>query len=259
MKNSYDNIINNSIFHFTKKDTFIEYILPNFQLKFGLLKNTNDPRETKTFGFGAVNGNFEAGNEITDKENKNKMLSGLLKDKVKVICFSTDYKIDNEYFDGYNLPRMWAHYGDNHKGVCLEIDLDILIEENSAIFKNIHSSKVNYTHNFMYPYVEYDQLRQYGIEQYIANFKLLHRDYLYFTKHIDWETERELRLLYFSNFMIDEYVSIRKSLKTIILGIDFDKTELPKIIEQTKNISIEQIIFNSNQLKSFAFTDEYLK
>ena len=36
-----------AIFHYTKRETAMEYILNNKTLKFGLLKNTNDPYEYK--------------------------------------------------------------------------------------------------------------------------------------------------------------------------------------------------------------------
>jgi len=70
----------NSLYHYCKFLTFIEKILPNNQLKLGLLKFTNDPRESKNIVFSKTT--FYDGPFI-----KNEVLTDFVRDKCKVLCF----------------------------------------------------------------------------------------------------------------------------------------------------------------------------
>ena len=259
MKDNFENTPSNSLFHFTSLKTAAEYILPNMQLRLGLLENTNDPRETKSLGFGAVNGEFKQGEEISDHMNWNDHITKLLRKNCKVICFSTDYVIDGELYDGHNLPRMWAQYGENHKGVCLEIDRELFKEENSILLEDSYLEPINYGADFEYPWVHYNRIRAIGLEAYVDEFRVNNRKYLFYSKLKDWESERETRLLKFSKVSSDEYTSIRKSIKRIILGIDFNNIYLPTIIKLANEIVIEKIQSENGHLKSFRFKEEYLQ
>lgn len=259
MKDNLENNFSNSLFHFTSLKIAVENILPTSKLKLGLLENTNDPRENKSFGFGAKNAHFQVGREIIDHTYWDGKITKLLRNMAKVICFSSDYEIDNEWYDGFNLPRMWAQYGDNHKGICLDIDIELFKQENAKIFEKSILRSIIYESDFEYPWVNYDRIREIGLKAYVQEFKFSNLDYLFFSKHIDWQSEREKRLLFFSTSYKNEFVSIKKSLKRIILGIDFNNVYLPSIIKLSNGVTIEKINFSNGNLKSFQFKSEYLE
>lgn len=56
-----------------------------------------------------------------------------------------------------------------------------------------------------------------------------HLKYLYFTKDYEWESERECRLLHFSDKRENEYCSINDSLTGVYVGVDFHKSYIPSL------------------------------
>lgn len=124
------------LYHYTKLENAIEFILPERQLRFNHLNNTNDPREYKSFIFAASYWNTGM---IPDIEKQNEINSDILRSDCKVICFS---KMRTPFY-GYERSSMWAHYAGLHKGVCLRLDKKEFIKENKKfikpkLFKNIH-------------------------------------------------------------------------------------------------------------------------
>src|SRR6185503_592987 len=90
------------LYHMTKFDKTINFILKDRRLKIGLFNELNDPFELACFdrhdrdqraGFEQITDSFTA--------------------KYGVLCFSASSKS----------PLMWAHYAEAHKGVCLGFDI----------------------------------------------------------------------------------------------------------------------------------------
>lgn len=124
-------------------------------------------------------------------------------DKVVMSCFSTKQ----------NSPIMFAHYADNHKGVCLEYEVD-----SKDFFK------VNYTED--YPKLELFN----PMPDSVIKYRLL-------TKHKDWEYESEYRLIQY-NREPGTYSHQRIKLKAIYLGLNCEektKKEIKTIIANKKD------------------------
>lgn len=259
MKINYTNNSGNSIFHFTKFSTALEYILPDRRLKFGSLLKTNDPKEYKSYGFISKNGFFDDDSQIKKQLEWHQKISDLLRENVKVLCFSTDYFINAEPFDGYNLPRMWAQYGENHLGVCLDIDFDKLKEENKEFLFGCKTDKVSYLSRIKYPVINYDKIRELGMDEFIKEYRNANINQLFFTKFIDWETEREFRILFVDENNKDRFLSIKKSLNRIILGIDFNECYLPSIFKLAKGTPVEKLNYINNNLVVFRFKEDHMK
>lgn len=259
MKINYKTNNGDSIFHFTKFSTAVEYILPQRQLKLSSLINTNDPREYKSYGFGVKNGFFDEDQKINQQLSWNQKISDLLREKVKVLCFSTDYVYNDEPFDGYNLPRMWAQYGENHLGICLDIDFDRFIEENKDFIADCKKDKISYLSRIKYPNIDFDKIKEFGINSYVSEYRQANFSKLFFTKFIDWETEREFRILYVDNADIDRYLSIKKSLNRIILGMEFKECFLPIIFKLANNTPVESLHYINNNFVSFRFKEDYMR
>src|SRR5215203_3852877 len=142
------------VFHYTKAHTAIEKILFEKKIRFNQLKSMNDPKESKglnmPLGIGVPpipNGQWS--NDFKDyikntppkiKEweslplnakficYKDHIASAIKGNEWKIFCTSKHHPRlkdesntpnSNSFLYGYARPSMWAHYADNHKGVCL--------------------------------------------------------------------------------------------------------------------------------------------
>ncbi len=173
----------------------------------------------------------------------NDELSKEIRKGTKMTCFSTD----DGNIKGYGHSRMWALYGDNHKGICLEIDEQEFLKENAELIKTGLFDRIKYDNLNenppINPIIEYDYLKQLGIEKYIEKFKKEQVDFLFFRKNNEWESEKEKRLLLFSSEPNSEYCTIKKSLKKIILGIDFHDNYFPSVLNLCPEIEIKKLTY----------------
>lgn len=234
----------NKLYYYCKLTTAIEHILLKKEIRLSPLTKTNDPRENKTFHF-CYNSNSNDTHNLLELDME---ISKLIREDCKVICFSTDYK----KYQGCHLSKMWAHYGQNHEGVCLEINKDKFILENNETISKSFFKKIIYE--------DYDSIRrpsprniylekyEQNMSGYIKSFKEENLDYFFFTKSQEWESESEQRLLYFSSNTKDECCKIENSLESIHLGIDFNDAYLPCIKSFSGGRQIFRMDFLQNGL-----------
>lgn len=136
---------------------------------------------------------------------------------------------------GFDHPSMWAHYADNHRGVCLIFYRERLNQSFRKAcepkgLKSI-SAPVNYERFAASRllresdwYVTKDQsdmtqssLKQWARDHIIANYTLF-----YFTKHDDWTPEAEYRWLILGDHKEDLLIPLKgDELAGVILGSDF--------------------------------------
>lgn len=91
------------VYHFVSKEYAFKNINNN-QLKIATIDELNDPYEFYV--------NFASTGRLLNKETLESIkshYSGIM----GLLCFS----------EKWNNPVMWAHYGDNHKGICMEFDI----------------------------------------------------------------------------------------------------------------------------------------
>jgi hypothetical protein len=233
-----------AIFHYTKKETAMEYILNNKQLKFGLFHSTNDPHEykrrlTSAVGWGDINESLylESMNLIDNTIQNTAFLS---------FCGNSNNK-------GYEKPRMWSQYGQNHSGICLvfskesliktikdELSQDYLIYDEDVNYKEIDSESLNIDDNLI-------------VNEIIINH--IKQDYknIFFQKHLDYKDENEFRIILVqkneNNHLKGNLIDISNSLKFIILGDRFPKVYLPTIkdLSSKLNINYKKLHWEHNQ------------
>lgn len=201
------------IYHFTNQSAAIEKIIPNMALKFNSIKNTNDPREYYAWSLYEEKSeeDFEKSMEIGQK----------LRENCKILCF-------NKGNDGFKNLMMWAHYGDNHRGICLEIDEDKFLESNGELFNNqsyFMYDKINYrseenTPSFSIPRINLNKTNNVIDENYKE---------LFFTKYECWQEEQEWRILIKANENINLICDLKNSLDKVILGLNFPWVYLPSV------------------------------
>jgi hypothetical protein len=190
-------------------------------LKFNSIVETNDPKENKLYlgnicRLPVYEDTFEGLNKNLELIEKVYLFEELQKE-FKVLCFSMSYNIGKEFIPGYNMPRMWAQYAENHRGVCIEFDKKEFTEKIKCSFNPIFYGYVAYKSQFKFINIDLDKLDD---KEYLKNFMIKNRTQLFFIKHKDWSTEHEFRFLYCGT---NGYaVHLRKLIKGIYLGINFN-------------------------------------
>jgi Protein of unknown function (DUF2971) len=237
------------IYHYTKLSTAIEAILPLMTLRTNFLNKMNGPKENQEWAFGVENGLYEAlypelymntDRDIAHFKSMNK-LGDEIKSKIQAICF-----VYSDTYKGYANEMMWAQYAENHKGICLEIDLYLFIKENSGIdvFK---FQDINYRpkKNDEFVYWNKNISKDENIKRYIErNFESL-----FLSKSHWWEKEFEKRLLILKDDYC--YLNIKESLTGVYYGL-FTNQNYDKSIQQFINPNITKtynVHFENNRLK----------
>lgn len=132
--------ITDNLFHFTKAETAINYILKNNTIRFNSFKYVNDPKESKEWPFqfyGEIWKSHSLFNPILYKN-----VNDFIKEHWLTACFAESSTEELEIFKNM---KMWDSYGNNHKGVCLvysQKKLKKIIGENTTSFN--FSGKVIY-------------------------------------------------------------------------------------------------------------------
>ncbi len=201
------------LYHYTKFDTFIYDILPKMQLKFFPFSSSNDPIEfSRLFQIDLSEFSWHYREEIIEAYQR-KM------NKYMFICFS---KSKNNK-PGFKLPTMWAHYGENHNGVCLEIDASKLdfgkYSKKSLIKKSVRYRIPNPESKIILGSQKNGEsdmeFIERSISEHVKEWELINN----FTKVIDWRTENEYRIVYERENSEDHYLNINDALIKVFVGI----------------------------------------
>lgn len=144
---------------------------------------------------------------------------------------------DSTFHRGYARPRMWSQYGSNHRGICLVLDREHL---NSQIETHFDSkgrifcgtvSYVNQHYNDVDAFtLKYEDILEHSLDAVIQRKIEDHHWSYFFTKAEDWESELEWRWVHYGQDSLPEYISIERSLKAIVLGVDFPVVYEPAMI-----------------------------
>lgn len=188
------------LYHYTSIETLLLYILPQKRLRFSSIKQTNDPEErydTSLFNFSHLlpEGRLLSDEIIASLEE----LSHSLKEEACIISLSQD-----DSSRGYEKPRMWAQYSNHHRGACLVLRKQQLLESFRETYQHVihHDGPINYDVTkerqrrtkdaYM---LSLSDLSPMNLKQTINRKIDDYLDVFYFNKHPDWKQENEYRLL----------------------------------------------------------------
>ncbi|MEX1013536.1 MAG: DUF2971 domain-containing protein [Candidatus Paceibacterota bacterium] len=204
--------------HYTKREIVVENILPDFKLKFSSLNNSNDPAEyilkiTSAFL-----------NEDFNPEEVFKELDKYLVNNIYTFCTCLSHKENKNLkisLSSFGKPKMWAHYGQNHEGICLVFNKKRLNHEiRESLNKEIWSKEIDYSEKE----ISISKKSPYSISIINKNKKeeiLKHLDDHYeellFRKKKDWESEKEFRWAFFEKEEIS-LIEFKDSLVAVVLG-----------------------------------------
>ncbi|OTX80801.1 hypothetical protein BK726_27395 [Bacillus thuringiensis serovar londrina] len=240
------------LYHYTSLNTALKYIIPSGKLRLGRIEYTNDPRETKEWRLSIrLSGDV---NDVPFEELQRRF--NMEKRKARLLCFSQNqsefleddapafshYKILRE---GYCRLRMWANYAENHKGICLEFDKELLISSineqlcGKGVLYNDPVKYTNYsTENIISTSFDLKEIQTEGLDKVIDRHLSEFYRHVFFEKLLDWRDEAEYRFLHIPVDQDgDTYVDITNALTNIYVGINYDYSnnkELMEILDKVK-------------------------
>lgn len=196
--------------HYTKREVAIEKIIASKTLRFNEIKNTNDPWDYKK----NITPSLKKDNDLI-KAIVNSSETQFKSEKVKSISFTRD-STKPRCFENV---LMWAHYAENHKGVCLVFDEQKLkwLFEQQFLEKCLKPKIVSYT----------EFTSEIEIDDNDVAMKILKKNakQLFYTKNKAWKYELEYRLMLLPDNKNDTFLNeIDKALVAIIIGLEFSNT-----------------------------------
>ena len=245
------------LFHYTKAETALAYILRSKRLKFGSLGDTNDPLENRPLT------HLGTRNVPADKSGIPLAIEFKLpelrqeRQKAKLACFcvtpnsNVPWKIRCYYDWGCYRSRMWSQYADNHKGVCLVFSKNELLlavrEWGHGRMIEPFEDKIEYDNKLK---ALADAINVSQAENPSDRIKARQKGY-YFCKRKDYEDESEYRMVvYHEAFETEGSVLIpyKNSLKGILLGTNLPREQNDLFIEEAlgSDLALAQLEWDSN-------------
>ena len=258
--------------HYTKSET-AKLIIKNMTLKFGKIKSSNDPIEIKK--------PYVVFSSTDEEETNNTIefqVKSYLNETLQFICFSIgtienincniltynkirDFMDDEDTIEDafldelskrppYYLPRSWAQYGENNKGVCLIFNKDKLtkqIQKQTHLLYYLKHKKIKYIDilrsdllsdlDFVFSDYEFLDEPHKNVKEVVNKTLKSKSDFIYFTKDIYWRDEREYRFLLWNMSENDNYENVfikidNESLIGVVLGLYNEDCQLIKLAKE---------------------------
>lgn len=234
------------LYHYTSMETACK-ILYYRTLRFSSLSSTNDifEQRSKIIFEHVTSSNIDIANFVRE-------YLACERKKIKILCFSQDTELNldeqkamcmylsrdqiraNVTGRGFALPRMWAQYAENSRGVCLIFNKQKLLESLSKQSIINTPKSVEYI-NYYFPYriTEGELIRMYELinssESEVLN-ELISEDsgfghYNFFCKLCDWSSENEFRIITAVDNPSDiiEVSNIGEFIEGVVIGHNVDE------------------------------------
>lgn len=218
------------LYHYTKFETFVKYILPTKKIRFNLIKYSNDPFELREYTL--LKDKYEGLIEFLKYLEDNSYLISFYCDKIK--------GMNNDV--GALNSRMWSQYGDLHNGVCIKLNKGLL--DNRVNIANQEATNFQ----IFKDYIKYSQVlktpslpNQLVINNFFSKAKTIHKA-LFYQKTKCWVGEKEYRYVKLfapeANNGEDSFLDISgEAIEEIFFGKKIKK-------ENLKNINIGDIDYS---------------
>ena len=223
-----------SLFKYTRANNHVYDLISDDLLFLPKIEKLNDPYEIQLFydieeiakafcfknrkvvkkkvGNGEIEAEYYGNMDSDDKKELNEIIYEInedLNDKISIVCLA----------ERNDINPMWAHYADNHEGICIEYDLKNC--------ENIFLKTLCFPINYVEKNDNTDDLIS------LVVFKNLEKTFFLFkvanTKSKDWEYENEWRIVFFENdynytdFYSNKHYTTFIKPKSIYLGLNIDK------------------------------------
>lgn len=243
-----------AIFHYTRASVALEKILFDGRFRLSLLKDTNDPSEYKfrllnMIGWSLppeVEKRCSEAHPVFDRIiSMESRIMSFCSNSLPEIILDTKETIKDTIANrnGWNKSRMWAQYGENHRGICLVFSKKAIVAEVTDIRGRVIANNIQYKTRPGISHHAYtlngNQLIEVGVEEYCYNHIIQHAATLFFIKNIDYRDESEYRVVVFDPEHKYEYIDINKSIRGIIVGDRTPKVYFPLIRRLADRYGIE--------------------
>lgn len=198
------------------------------------LKFVDTPEKQEEYILDSLSKNADSFNELNLSEQKaREILTDRLKDTLhyQVRSEVIGNKIDDKHIgiaclsEEWDSILMWSHYAANHKGYCIGFDEKRL--RYSQLFGKM--KRVEYSK-------KYPELNPLNKTQNLSDLK-------YFFKSLDWQYEKEIRLMNLFDYktpMQNRIIILdNQHIKEVILGLHMDKDYKKEIISIAKDKGID--------------------
>jgi hypothetical protein len=243
-----------AIFHYTRASVALEKILFDGRFRLSLLKDTNDPSEYKFRLLDMIGWSLPPEAEGLHKEahpiidriiRKESRIMSFCSNAAPEIILDTGETIEDTTVNriGWNKSRMWAQYGENHRGICLVFSKKAIGTEFANIRERLIAKNIQYKTKPGISRPAYtlngNQLVEDGVEDYSYNHVIQHAKTLFFMKHIDYRDESEYRVVVFDPDHKYEYININESIRGVIAGDRTHKVYFPLIRKLADQCGVE--------------------
>lgn len=244
-------------FHYTTREAAFEFILPDRELRLSPMAAMRDPLESNPLEFGDIGGEgWESGGDpLAEKLARATAAIERMRSKIPMLCLSIDpdpidldpaigqHPLEATFHRGHSSARMWENYAENHQGVCLLFDRDLLSDAIDRTFSDrpslgtvaIAQGKVSYSltggAKWQRPGLN---LTEDPSAADLVRYLESQQEMFFFSKTADWASEYEWRFVYFAGDEADEdhhYFDFGDSLKRVLVGGRFPPWQAAGAIE----------------------------
>lgn len=241
-----------AVFHYTRKSIALEKILFDDCLKFSSFANANDPYEYKDKMIGDGGWGWEKVRDEADRTCE--VLDKLLKDVSFISCCANTFEQDSLKIHGFLRSRMWSQYGESHKGVCLVLSKEKLINLIREKYKDemylFYQADVDYKEylnaNSGHDSIEInsDSFEGKTLSSIAIDHIEKYQRELLFSKQLDYIDEHEHRIVALRKehgigSIVSPECKVSKCLIGVILGDRFPDVYMPVIDKLSKDMGFE--------------------
>ena len=239
------------LYHYTAAPTALKFILKDRTLLLNHITRTNDPRETKTWSFeghGYSNGSFEA--------QEKSSLDHEFRRPVHLACFSADGQglggdhVEDIHKRGLARPRMWAQYGNRHKGFCLIFDREKITAKARQQFPRLpmYAGRITYRNRSVIPSlepnafrIEIPSLTSLGVKEYCNQHRHHYMGQMFFEKMVDWRDEQEWRMAILADSEGPLFIHFEDALVGVVHGAEMKASRSRLAMHLTDGAPVEHI------------------
>lgn len=247
--------ITDDLYHYTSSSVALDSIVPQMQLKLGLIELMNDPREShpRYPNLSIADGVRDPAPDLMEDADR------LMRRAAKVACFTRDYELPDSVLDpaalrGYKHPALWAHYAAGHTGVCLQFSHRALdscmraqLSSQGSLFEGAVEYRTELSSTARAMGLDVEQIYEFGLDAVVARYiERYHRE-LFFEKHSDWASEVEHRWVFVNPAPSPVYVDISGALRGIVLGDAFPEVRLDAVhhLASQFDLDVKQVRFSN--------------
>lgn len=221
--------------HYTTAAIAFEHIIPTGQLRMSPYRLMRDPAENKDLFPGASIAN-EPAHPVQEWLEAVRMLKEM-RDQMRLLSLTSDameYEGLAKVFGCcWSRPRLWEHYADAHRGVCLVFNRALLEEalQDSLGKDRVSFGEVEYTPSGIAEsaatFITDQRLMDAATrKQAVADYLMSHRQDFLFLKTDDWATEHGFRAVLVESDDEYAFADYSRSLAFVVLGEKFPEWQV---------------------------------